>query len=42
VLVDAIDATAAAFYQRYGFTPFPDTPLRLFFPLKDVKASLTK
>jgi predicted GNAT family N-acyltransferase len=42
VLVDAIDASAAAFYQRYGFTPFPDTPLRLFFPLKDVKTSLTK
>jgi hypothetical protein len=24
VVVDAIDVTAAAFYQHYGFTPVPD------------------
>jgi predicted GNAT family N-acyltransferase len=42
VIVDAIDAGAAKFYERYGFTAFPDNPLRLFNPLKNVKASLQK
>ena len=39
VIVDALDDGAARFYQRYGFHPFADSPLRLFFPMKDVKAS---
>ena len=39
VIVDALDDRAAKFYQRYGFQPFADSPLRLFFPMKDVKAS---
>lgn len=39
VVVDALDDRAAKFYQRYGFQPFADSPLRLFFPMKDVKAS---
>jgi ribosomal protein S18 acetylase RimI-like enzyme len=41
VLVDAIDLRAAEFYQHFGFTPFADSPLRLFFPVKDIKASLS-
>jgi ribosomal protein S18 acetylase RimI-like enzyme len=39
VIVDALDDRAAKFYQRYGFQPFADSPRRLFFPMKDVKAS---
>lgn len=33
LFVDAIDAGAAAFYARYGFHPFADAPLKLFFPV---------
>jgi len=32
--VDALDASASAFYQHYGFRPFRDHPLHLFLPLK--------
>ena len=34
VVVDALDERAGAFYQRYGFMPFPSRPLRLFLPLR--------
>lgn len=34
VIVDAKDETGTAFYSRYGFTPFPDQPLRLFLPMQ--------
>lgn len=34
VVVDALHDRASAFYQRYGFIPFPSTPLRLFLPLR--------
>jgi GNAT superfamily N-acetyltransferase len=34
VVVDAIDADAAKFYQRFGFVPFPSTEGRLFLPMK--------
>jgi hypothetical protein len=30
VVVDAKDERSKAFYQKYGFEPFPDRPLRLF------------
>lgn len=30
IVVDARDASAAAFYARYDFRPFPSEPLRLF------------
>jgi GNAT superfamily N-acetyltransferase len=36
IFVDAKDSSAAAFYQRYGFTPFPDDPLILCLPVKDI------
>lgn len=36
VVVDAIDPTAAAFYTRYGFRPFPGEQLRLFLPLATI------
>ncbi|MCY3820012.1 MAG: GNAT family N-acetyltransferase [Gammaproteobacteria bacterium] len=34
VVVDALHDRARAFYERYGFTPFPSAPLRLFLPLR--------
>lgn len=33
IVVDALNATAAAFYQQFGFIPFPEKPLKLFLPL---------
>lgn len=33
VVVDALNTTAAGFYQQFGFIPFPEKPLRLFLPL---------
>lgn len=33
VVVDAKNDAARAFYERYGFRPFPATPRRLFLPL---------
>ena len=38
VIVDAKDEAAAIFYERRGFVRFEDHALRLFIPLKDVKA----
>jgi ribosomal protein S18 acetylase RimI-like enzyme len=37
LIVDALDEDAAAFYERYGFVPFPDRPLRLGARLKDIR-----
>lgn len=33
VEVDAIDARAAGFYQKYGFIPLPSNPLHLLMPI---------
>ncbi|HEY7031330.1 MAG TPA: GNAT family N-acetyltransferase [Thermomicrobiales bacterium] len=38
MVVDAIDEAAAGYYERFGFTPFPNDPHRLFYPLKDYVA----
>jgi len=40
VVVDAIDEDAAHFYQRHGFVPAPEHPLRLYRRMGDVRASL--
>jgi predicted N-acetyltransferase YhbS len=40
IVVDAVDDVAAAFYQRYGFVPAPENPLRFYRRMKDVRASL--
>jgi predicted N-acetyltransferase YhbS len=40
VVVDAIDATAAAFYRRWGFVAAPEHPLRLYRRTSDIRASL--
>jgi predicted N-acetyltransferase YhbS len=37
VLVDAKDASASAFYRRYGFTPVVDAENRLFLPMKTIE-----
>jgi ribosomal protein S18 acetylase RimI-like enzyme len=34
IIVDAKNKRAQAFYERYGFRPFPDAPRRLFLPLE--------
>ena len=34
VVVDALHHRASAFYERYGFAPFPSEPLRLFLPIR--------
>ena len=33
VVVDAKDESAVAFYSKYGFIPFPETPSRLLLPM---------
>lgn len=42
IVVDAKDSAAKAFYERYGFEPFKDEPMRLALILKDVRAQLGK
>jgi ribosomal protein S18 acetylase RimI-like enzyme len=38
--VDALDATAAAFYRKFGFTALRDNPLHLYLPLATVELLL--
>ena len=40
MVVDAKDPLAAAFYARYGFEPFPDQALRLFFTVKIIRQAM--
>lgn len=35
--VDAKDERAKTFYERFGFIPLPDSPLKLFLPLKSLQ-----
>jgi len=37
VIVDARDDAAAAFYEKYGFIRFADTPSRLFLPMTTIR-----
>lgn len=37
LIVDAKHDRARAFYERYGFIRFPDTPMRLFIPLETIE-----
>ncbi len=37
--VDAKDNDAKAYYEQFGFMPFPDNPLELFIPLETLKQS---
>lgn len=36
IITDAKDERARAFYEKYGFHPFQDNPLRLFIPLATI------
>ena len=40
MVVDAKYARAEAFYERFGFRPFPAHPGRMFLPMRCVEASL--
>lgn len=40
IVVDAIDDTAAKFYQRYDFQPVKDNPRRLVIKIATVRAAL--
>ena len=42
IVVDAMDERAAAFYRRFGFSPFPSRPLRLFMPASDAADALVR
>ena len=37
IVVDAKNARARAFYERYGFIPFPSAPRRLFLPMQTLE-----
>lgn len=37
VVVDALDAEARAFYERFGFLALTDDPLRLFLPMSTIR-----
>lgn len=37
VIVDAKGGDARRFYEREGFLPFPDQPMRLFRPMADIR-----
>jgi GNAT superfamily N-acetyltransferase len=39
VVVDALDAEAKAFYERFGFLPLADNEMRLFLPLSTIRAA---
>ena len=39
VVVDALDAEAKTFYERFGFMPLADDAMRLFLPLSTVRSS---
>lgn len=40
VVVDAVDDTAAGFYEKYGFVRWPSDSLRLFAKVSDLEALL--
>jgi GNAT superfamily N-acetyltransferase len=40
VVVDALDAEAKAFYERFGFVPLTDDEMRLFLPLSTIRAAV--
>lgn len=42
VVVDAINAQAAAFYLHHGFTPIPENPNRLVQKMSDIAGALDK
>ncbi len=41
LVVDAINESAIAFYEAYGFIRFPETANRLFLPMNTIKSLFT-
>ena len=39
VVVDALDAKAGTFYERFGFVPLTDNEMRLFLPLSTLRSA---
>ena len=39
VVVDALDAEAKSFYERFGFLPLTDDVMRLFLPLSTLRSA---
>lgn len=39
VVVDAKDDKAKAFYQKYGFIPLINEPMKLFLPMDSIEKS---
>jgi len=39
VVVDALDAEAKAFYERFGFLPLTDDEMRLFLPVSTIRSA---
>jgi GNAT superfamily N-acetyltransferase len=39
VVVDALDAEAKTFYERFGFMPLADDAMRLFLPLRTIRSA---
>jgi GNAT superfamily N-acetyltransferase len=42
LIVDALDASAVAFYKQQGFQPFASRPLSLFLPLGTAQKAMAK
>jgi GNAT superfamily N-acetyltransferase len=40
VVVDALDAEAKVFYERFGFLPLTDGAMRLFLPLSTIRLAV--
>jgi GNAT superfamily N-acetyltransferase len=40
VIVDALDATAKTFSERFGFMPLADDEMRLFLPLSTIRSAV--
>lgn len=37
VVTEALDAEAVRFYQKYGFQPFQNHPMKLYLPMKTIE-----
>jgi len=42
IAVESIDENAAAFYRGFGFTAFPNRPLRLFMPASEAAEAVSR
>jgi GNAT superfamily N-acetyltransferase len=42
IVVESIDEKAAAFYRGFGFTAFPNRPLRLFMPASEAAEAVSR